>query len=314
MQKKLISLFVSTFNEEGNIQEVYDRISSAMLPLSSYDYEMVFYDNDSQDGTQMLIRGLCERDARVKAIFNSRNYGIPRSTYNALTALSGDAAISLSGDLQTPPEMIPQFIKYWEEGYPVVFGQKTKSHNSLLDWTMRRLYYRIIRFLSDTPHYDQVTGFGLFDRKVVDTVIKNRDVNTLSRHLIPDLGFKVKLVEYTQDKRKYGRSSFSLFGKFTFGIMSICTTSRKPLSLMTMFGFFSACFSFLVGLLYLIIKLLNWGSFMMGQAPVLIGVFFLGSVQLFCLGLIGEYVGLIIERMRFQNMPLVIEEERINFG
>ena len=313
MHRKLISICVATFNEVDNVVGIYSRISKSIESLSAYDFEIIFYDNDSQDDTRKLIRELCDKDKRVKAIFNSRNYGPGRSSRNALMATRGDVVISVAGDQQDPPELIPEFIRHWEQGYPVVFGQKTSSENKRFDWFARSFFYWVIKRLSDTPPLSQVTGFGLLDRSVVDVLNKMRDSETPIRYLIPDLGFRVKLIPYVQDRREKGRSSYNLYKRLSFGILAICISSRKPLRFMTISGFLFSVTSLLIGMVYLVYKLLNWNSFSAGAAPLLIGVFFIGSVQLFCLGLIGEYVGIITEGLRSKGRPMVVEDERINF-
>lgn len=313
MGRKKISICIGTFNEEGNIEAAYARTTEVMRDLSDYDYEILFSDNDSKDKTRELIRGLAAKDPRVKAIFNSRNFGPDRSGRNMINNATGDAVVVMPCDMQDPPEMIPEFVRYWEEGFPVVMGQKESSENGPIDRFLRKIYYDIIDKLSEIPQQKQVTGFGLFDRQVVFELSRNNDTETAMRHLLADLGFRTKLIPYTQAKRTAGKSSYNLYRFIDFGILSVCSTSRKPLFLMTMVGCFASAISFAIGLVYLIYKLIFWDSFAVGSTPVLIGVFFLGSVQLFCLGLIGEYIGIMSERIKSQHRPLVTEDERINF-
>ncbi|MEG1517378.1 MAG: glycosyltransferase family 2 protein [Raoultibacter sp.] len=313
MDKKKISICIGTFNEEGNVENAYERVTAVMQALPAYDYEILFSDNDSQDNTRPLIRELAAKDKRVKAIFNSRNFGSGRSGRNMINNSTGDGVVVMPCDLQDPPEMIPDFVKYWEEGYPVVMGQKAESKNNAFDRFLRKTYYAIIDYFSEVPQVKQVTGFGLFDRCVIDELARTNDTETSMRHLIADLGYRTKLLPYTQAKRTAGKSSYNLYRFVDFGIMSLCSTSRKPLFMMTMLGCIASCISFLIGIVYLVYKLVFWDSFVAGSTPVLIGVFFLGSVQLFCLGLIGEYIGIISERLKSSVRPLVTEDERINF-
>lgn len=313
MERRKISICIGTYNEEGNVENAYARTTAVMRELLEYDYEILFSDNDSKDKTRELIRELAGKDRHVKAIFNSRNFGPGRSGRNMINNATGDAVVVMPCDMQDPPEMIPDFIKYWQEGYPVVMGQKESSENGVFDRFLRKIYYGIIDKLSEVPQQKQVTGFGLFDRSVICDLSRSNDTETSMRHLLADLGYRTKLLPYTQAARTAGKSSYNLYRFIDFGILSMCSTSRKPLYLMTMMGCVAAAISFVIGLVYLIYKLVFWESFAAGSTPVLIGVFFLGSVQLFCLGLIGEYVGIMSERVKSQNRPLVTEDERINF-
>jgi glycosyltransferase involved in cell wall biosynthesis len=310
---KTITVAIPTFNEEKNVREAHRRVQAVMQEMSGYDYEIIFFDNDSTDGTRQIIRDICAEDAHVKAIFNSRNFGVERSSFNALAAANGDAYICIMADLETPPEKIPEFVKHWEEGYPVVFGQKVRSDKGRIDDLKRRFYYFAVNKLSDYQLYRHVTGFGLFDRKVIDAIVQLKDPEGASRYVIPELGFRAMLVPYEQGVRKHGKSSYSMYKSISFGIESICRNSQKPLHIMTVAGFGIAVLSLLIGLVYLILKLLLWDSFSAGFAPLLIGVFFLGAIQIFCIGLIGEYVSIISERQRSGQKAPVIEDERINF-
>jgi hypothetical protein len=230
-----------------------------------------------------------------------------------LQAAKGDAYISVMADLETPPELIIEFVRYWKEGYSVVFGEKTQSNKGKLDKAFRRFYYWATGSLSDFPLLGQVTGFGLFDRTAIDAILRLKDPESSSRHVIPELGFRTKLVSYSQPRRRHGRSGFGLYQSIAFGIESICRTSRKPIRLMTLIGFLTALICFLIGGIYLILKLLNWDSFSIGFAPILIGVFFIGAIQLFSIGIIGEYVAIVAVRQRSEKRAAVIEDDRINF-
>ena len=314
MIKRLISVCAGTYNEEDNIEFAWQRITAVMKDLDNYEYEIIFSDNDSKDNTRKLLRELCQRDSHVKAIFNSRNFGPSRSGMNMITASNGDAVIVLPADMQDPPELIPEFIKYWEEGYPLVLGQREGSANSRVDRGLRSIYYSIIDRFSDVPQKRQVSGFGLYDRSVINKLDEINDYNTDIRFQLADLGYRTKLIPYEQSKRKYGKSSYNWYRFFDFGLISLLSTSRKPLRIMTMLGLVASLVFFFIGVFYLIAKLIFWDNFIAGSAPILIGVFFIGSVQVLFLGMLGEYIGLIDARIRSRGHPYVVEDERINFN
>ncbi len=308
---KKISICVPCYNEEGNIELVYQRIKKILEMMPNYEYEIIFGDNCSIDSSKEILKKLALENRKVKVIFNNRNFGAVRSANNILFSAEGDAVIAIPCDLQEPPEMIPQFIEEWERGNLVVWGQKTKSRERKIKYACRKLYYKIIQFFSDIPQYEQVTGFGLMDKTVVD-VIKGLDEPDMSiRHLVAELGYPVKLLPYTQEVRKNGKSSYNLQRYFDFAIISLTRTSTVPLHLITIFGFFCALVSLVFGIIYLVYKLLYWNAFSVGIAPMLIAVFFFGSIQLFSIGFIGEYIGVILTKVT--KRPLVTEKERINF-
>lgn len=308
---KKISVCIPTYNEEDNVIPAYEKVSEVLKSLNSYDYEIIFEDNDSRDKTQEIIRGVCKDDKKVKAIFNESNYGPTRSNKNCLYNSSGDAIITLPCDLQEPPEMIPEFVSFWEQGNKVVWGQKTGSEENKVKFFLRKVYYSIIRSFSEVEQYNQTTGFGLMDREVIESIKKYDDLKISYRHLIPELGYHVKLVPYTQRKRQHGKSSYSISRYYDFAITSFVRTSLKPIRIVTLIGGIVALLSLIVGFVYLVLKLLFWKMFAAGQAPIVISVFFLGAVQLFVTGILGEYIGIITERIT--KRPFVIEKERINF-
>jgi len=305
-----ISILTPCFNEEENIDELYERISAAMQGLN-YEYEHIFIDNASRDRTVEKIRALAKKDKRVKAILNARNFGHIRSPYHALLQCDGDAVIGMASDLQDPPERIPEFIRKWEEGYKVVIGVKTKSQESGLFYFLRTLYYRVLRSLSDVELIEHYTGFGLYDRQIIDILRDLNDPYPYFRGLIADIGFPIARIEFTQPRRKRGISKNNFYTLYDMAMLGLTGYTKIPLRLAAMLGFFSSALSFLVGLAYLIYKLLFWQQFTLGSAPVVIGLFFLGSVQLFFLGIVGEYIGAIYTQV--MHRPLVIEKERINF-
>jgi polyisoprenyl-phosphate glycosyltransferase len=307
---KKISIVTPCFNEEDNVLELYNRIKQVMKGLA-YDYEYIFIDNASTDHTVETLRTLAAQDKRVKVIINTRNFGHVRSPYHALLQTSGDAVIGMASDLQDPPEKIPEFIHKWEEGYKVVIGVKTSSQESSLLYLIRSMYYRVLRSLSDVRLIDNFTGFGLYDRKVVEILREFHDPYPYFRGLIADIGFDIAKIEFDQPRRKRGISKNNFYTLYDLAMLGVVSYTKVPLRLAAMFGFFSGAMSFLVGLVYLIYKLIDWKNFSLGLAPVIIGLFFLGSVQLFFLGIVGEYIGQIYTLS--VRRPLVIEKERINF-
>jgi glycosyltransferase involved in cell wall biosynthesis len=305
-----ISIVTPCFNEEENVLELYERIKKVMGNYQ-YDYEHIFIDNASTDRTVELIRTLTQQDKHVKAILNTRNFGHIRSPYYGILQGTGDAVIMLASDLQDPPERIPDFIQKWEEGYKVVIGVKTKSHESGVFYLLRTLYYRILHRLSDVDLIEHFTGFGMYDQQVVQILRDLNDPYPYFRGLIADIGFSIARIEFTQPRRKRGVTKNNFYTLYDMAMLGMTGYTKIPLRVAAMFGFFTALMSFLVGLVYLVYKLLFWQQFSLGSAPIVIGLFFLGSVQLFFLGIVGEYIGAIYTQV--MKRPLVIEKERINF-
>ena len=309
---KHISIMTPCYNEEGNIENIYKAVKEQFQMLPQYTYEHIFIDNCSTDHSREILRKLAGKDKNVKVILNARNFGPNRSgTYGMLQG-TGDALICIVCDLQDPPEMIPKFLEKWEEGYKVVMGQKTQSKENPLMFQVRKLYYKIMNYLSETEQLSNVTGYGLFDREVLDMIKWMDDPDPYIRGLITQLGYKWCLVEYTQQERKVGKSSYNFSKYFDFAITGLTHVSKKPLRVVTMFGFIMSGISFGIALIYLVMKLIHWYDFNMGTAPILIGIFLLGSIQLAVSGVIGEYIGAILTRIT--KRPMVIEEERINFN
>jgi glycosyltransferase involved in cell wall biosynthesis len=307
---KKISIVTPCFNEAENVEELCQRIRKIMESLD-LDYEHILIDNASVDATVKILKSLASHDARIKIIVNTRNFGHIRSPYYGLLQGSGDAVIIMASDLQDPPEMISEFIKKWEEGYKVVVGVKTHSEEFGLFYFLRSLYYSVLRKLSDIQLIDNFTGFGLYDRQVVEILRKFDDPYPYFRGLIADIGFEYARIEFSQPKRKRGISKNNLYTLYDMAMLGVTSYTKVPLRLATLVGFLSAMFSFLIGLAYLIYKLVDWQNFSLGLAPVVIGLFFMGSVQLFFLGIVGEYLGSIYTLA--VRRPLVIEKERINF-
>lgn len=307
---KKISVVTQCFNEEENVEELHERIQKAMQGFD-YEYEHIFIDNASTDKTVEKIRTIIKKDKRVRAILNTRNFGHIRSPYHALLQADGDAVVSMASDLQDPPERIPEFIKKWEEGSKVVIGVKTKSQEAGLFYLLRTLYYRVLRGLSDVELIEHFTGFGLYDQQVIRILRQLGDPYPYFRGLIADIGFPIARIEFEQPRRKRGVTKNNFYTLYDMAMLGITGYTKVPLRLATMLGFASSVVSFVIGLIYLVYKLVDWQNFSLGLAPVVIGLFFLGSVQLIFLGIVGEYIGAIYTQV--MHRPLVIEKERINF-
>lgn len=305
-----ISVVTPCFNESGNLQELYDRIKSAVEALP-YEYEHILIDNASTDGTVEVLRGLAAKDQHVKVILNTRNFGHIRSPFHGLLQASGDAVIAMASDMQDPPERIPEFVRKWEEGFKVVVGVRSRSQELGLFFFLRSMYYRVLRTLSDVELIDNFTGFGLYDKKVIEILRQCNDPYPYFRGLIADLGFEYAQVAFDQPRRQRGLSKNNLYTLYDLAMLGVTSYTKIPLRLATMLGFLSAAVSFVVGLVYLVYKLIDWPNFSLGLAPVVIGLFFLGSVQLLFLGIVGEYIGSIYTLAI--RRPLVVEKERINF-
>lgn len=308
---KLVSIVLPCYNEEGNVEEIYRQICAVIRDLPRYRYEFIFIDNDSRDRTQAILRDLAARDRRVKVIFNSRNFGALRSHYHAILKASGDAVITIMSDLQEPPALIRDFLAKWEEGYKIVAGVLKGRKEPFPMVAIRNFYYRLISRLSDTTLLANFTGFGLIDRQVLEVLRRIKDPNPYYRGLIAEVGFDAATVEYVQQKRHSGRTSTNLYYLFGLAMLGITNYSKVPLRLATMVGFLSATVSLLIAFGYFIYKLIYWQSFSLGVAPIVIGFFFFSSLQLFFLGIVGEYIGAI--HTNVLNRPLVIEKETINF-
>ena len=288
-----------------------ERVGAVMAKHPEYQYEQIFIDNASTDQTVVRLREIASRNHRVKVILNARNFGYIRSHYYAILQACGDAVVVMASDLQEPPEMIHEFIQKWEEGFLAVAGIKTASLENPFIFFMRGIYYRLIRMSSSVDLLEQFTGFGLYDRKVMEILRNLHEPYPYFRGLVSDIGFPVAKVPYTQAARVHGKTSSNFFMLFDVAMLGFTNYTKIPLRMATLLGFFAAGMSLLVGLGYLVAKLVFWNSFTAGMAPVLIGLCFLGSVQLLFLGIIGEYVGSIFTYV--QNRPLVVEKERINF-
>ena len=308
---KLISVVTPCYNEEENVEILYQAIKEIFKQLPQYRYEHIFIDNASHDRTISILKQIAEKDKNIKVIINSRNFGHIRSPYYGILQANGDAVIFIVADLQDPPDKINAFIKKWEEGYKIVIGVKPKSEESLLMFTIRRLGYYWIGRIADIKLIKNFTGFGLYDKKIIDILRSYDDPYPYFRGMIADIGFDVAEIPYQQPERKFGITKNNFYTLYDIGMLGITSYSKVPLRLATMIGFFLASISFVLSLVFLILKLLFWNRFNAGMAPILIGLFFFSSIQLFFIGLLGEYISSI--NTRVMKRPLVIEKERINF-
>ncbi len=309
---KLISVVSPCYNEEGNVVVLTDRVRELFAELPQYRYEHIIIDNNSTDGTVAELREIAARDKNVKVIVNARNFGHIRSPQHALMEAQGDAVVVLLSDLQDPPEMIKEFLSEWEAGWPIVVAIKTTSEESGMMFAIRSAYYKSIARLTNVQVFEHFTGFGLYDRKVMDILRRDfRDPNPYFRGQIAEIGLPSKTIPYNQKRRTRGITKNNWYTLYDMAMLGITNLSKVPLRAVIFFGFVCALLSLLAGFVYLIAKLLFWNHFELGLAPTMIGLFFLGSVQLVSLGIIGEYVGSIHSIV--QNRPLVTEKERINF-
>ncbi len=308
---KTVSLFTPCYNEEGNIRELYEAVCKVMDSLPQYRFEYVLIDNASTDRTVEILREICAQDPRVKVIVNQKNFGPGRSGCYGFLQTTGDVSICFAADFQDPPELIPEFLAKWEAGAKVVWGRKDGDEEHGLIKICRKLYYSIIQMFSDEKQYANVSGYGLYDREVMNLIAEVADPIPNFRHLIADFGYEVAFVDYVKPNRKKGHSSYNFWRYYNTAMDSLVSTSTTPLRIITLFGFLFSVLSFCIGFVYLILKLVFWNSFSMGQAPILIGMFFLGSVQVFFIGILGEYIGSVVTRVK--RRPMVVEKERINF-
>ena len=308
---RLISIVTPCYNEEENVREVYKQVKQVFDDLEDYTYEYIFIDNASKDKTVAILREIAKNDKRVKVIVNTRNFGHIRSPYYAILQTKGDAVISIVADLQDPPYLIKEFIRKWEEGYMVVMGIKKRSEESRIIFGLRKLYYRVLRRLSNIDLVEQYTGFGLYDRQVVEILRDLDDPYPYFRGLIADIGFESAKIEYVQPIRKRGITKNNFYTLFDIAMLGMASYSKVPLRLATMLGFVLAVINLLVAIFYLVYKIIFWESFSLGIAPLVVGLFFFASVQLLFIGIVGEYVGFI--HTQVLKRPLVIEKERINF-
>jgi len=309
--QKTLTILTPCYNEEPNVREVYLRVRAAVAAAGDYRYEHIFIDNASTDNTLGELKAVATQDKNVKVIRNTRNFGHIRSPMHGLYQSSGDAVIGIAADLQDPPEMIVDLVRKWEEGYPVVITVKaTSDENGLMYW-VRKKYYRLVNRLSGVETYENFTGFGLFDRKVVEIIKQMNDPYPYFRGIIAEIGMKRFEIPYHQPVRKHGVTKNNFYSLYDMAMLGITNLSKVPLRLVTFSGFVGALVSVLVSLGYFVYKLAFWNNFSVGIAPLVIGIFFFMSIQMLFMGIVGEYIGTIYTLV--QNRPLVVEQERINF-
>ncbi len=312
--KKHISVLTPCFNEQGNVGPLSKAVAKVFEKLPQYTYEHIFIDNDSSDDTVKILKEIAKNDSNVKVILNARNFGHIRSPFYGMLQCKGDAVISLVSDFQDPPELIEEFLKKWEEGYKIVIGIKNKSRENPLMFAVRKFFYNLLSKASEGNGESPVknfTGFGLYDQQFISVLRTLEDPYPYFRGLITELGFNRYEIPYTQPQRASGKTKNNFFTLYDMAMLGFTNHSKLPLRLSAFIGFFSAVISFLVALGYFVYKLIFWDNFQVGMAPLVIGVFFFSSVQLFFIGIIGEYIGAIHTQIR--KRPLVIEKERINF-
>lgn len=308
---KTVSVVCGCFNEEGNVREVYERVRDAVSAAGDYRYEHIFIDNASRDHTWRELLALAAADKNVKIIRNARNFGHIRSPMHAIYQATGDAVICIVSDLQDPPEMIVEMLHKWEEGYSVVIGIKEAAEEHPVMFWIRQKYYRLVNRLSGIDTIENFTGFGLYDRKVVDLVKQFDDPYPYFRGMIAEIGLPRFEIPYRQPLRKRGLTKNNLYSLYDMAMLGITNLSKVPLRLVTFSGFACALLCVFVSLGYLIYKLLFWSRFSAGLAPLVIGVFFVMSLQMIFIGVVGEYIGTI--HTLVQRRPLVVEQERVNF-
>lgn len=309
---KKISVMVPCYNERENVVPLSEAIISQFTEhLPQYDYELVFIDNCSTDGTRDLLRELCAGNPRIKAIFNAKNFGQFNSPFHGMLQTTGDCTVTMCADFQDPPELIPQLVHEWEQGHKIVSAVKKTSRENPVMRFFRTIYYKMLKKMSNVDIIEHFTGFGLYDASFLDVLRELKDPIPFLRGIVSELGYHIKLLPYEQQKRRAGKTHNNFFTLYDAAMLSFTSYTKTGMRIATFFGFIISAISLLIAFVYLILKLVNWDNFQMGNAPILIGVFVLGGIQLFFIGLLGEYIMSINTRM--MNRPLVIEEERINF-
>lgn len=309
---KKISILIPCFNEEENVVPMSRAISELFEgELKQYKYELVFIDNDSKDNTRKLLRQICAENPNVKAIFNAKNFGQFNSPYYGMLQTTGDCTIAMVCDFQDPVELIPQYIKEWENGYKIVIGIKKTSKESKIMYTLRSMYYKMIKKFSDVEQIEHFTGSGLYDKSFIEVLRDLDDPTPFLRGIVAELGYKRKEIPYEQPKRRAGKSHNNFYTLYDAAMLSVTSYTKIGLRIATIAGAILSGISVLIALVYLVMKLIWWDRFVAGMAPILIGMFLLGAIQIFFIGFLGEYILTINQRM--MKRPLVIEEERINF-
>ena len=307
---KKISVLTPTYNEEENIVLLYEKIKDEFKGLN-YDYEHIIIDNNSSDNTISIIKKLCQNDKNLKLIVNNKNYGHLNSPYYGLLQTSGDATILIAADFQDPPELIPKYLELWEKGHKVILAQKNHSDENFLIKNVRKFYYKFLSKISDTNLTVNTTGSGLFDRSIINLLKKIDDPIPYLRGLVCELEGDIKLLKFDQPKRILGKTKNNFFSLIDVGLLGLVKHSKIPLRLMVIFGMLASIVSIFVSIIFLFYKLFYWDSFELGVAPIIVGLFFISAIQIFLLGLLGEYISVLLSHTR--KLPLVIEKERFNF-
>ena len=307
---KKISIVTPTFNEEANIEKLCREIREEIKKLD-YDYEHIVIDNCSTDKTIDKLREIASKDKNVKVIINSRNYGHIKSPFHGMLQSNGDACILMVSDFQEPIDLIPKYINKWESGSKIVLGEKIASDENNFMFSLRKLFYYFLNKISEIKLSTNTTGTGLFDKEVINRLKKINDPYPYFRGLISEIGFEIETIKFHQPLRQFGITKNNFFTLYDLAMLGIVKHSRMPLRFMTLLGFIASFGCLLVAIVYFILKLIFWSSFTLGSAPTLIGIFAISSIQIMLLGLLGEYIGIILLHQR--NMPLVVEKERINF-
>lgn len=307
---KKISILIPCYNEEENVVGISEAVIKELEKMQNYDYEIVFIDNCSTDRTRELITELCSENNKIKAIFNYKNFGQFNSPYYGLQQTTGDCTILLCADFQDPVDMIPKFVNEWENGYKIVIGIKNKSQENKIMYFLRSCYYKVIKKMAETEQIEHFTGFGLYDKDFIEVLKELDEPTPFLRGIVAELGFKRKEIPYEQAKRKAGKTHNNFYSLYDAAMLSFTSYTKGGLRIATFVGILTAIISFLIGIIYLVLKLIYWDRFVAGTIPILIGMCFLGSVQLFFIGFLGEYILAMNSRLR--KRPLVIEEKRIN--
>lgn len=309
---KKISVTIPNYNDEKSVRLMYERLTKVFSgQLPQYDYEIIYVDDCSPDNTREEIRKVCAADKHVKAVFNARNFGFTRNVFASLLYGDGDATFMLFGDLQDPPELLPKFVAEWEAGHKVVVGQKTKSEEPWLMYSLRTLYYSIIGHLADSKQIQHFNGFGLYDRAFIDVMRQIDDPTPYLKGLVAEFGMDIKIIQYEQAKSLRGKSGFNFLKSYDLAMLGITSYTKILMRIATFIGAALGVFSALLAIFVLISKLLNWNAYPYGTAAILIGVFFIGAVQLFFMGILGEYILSI--NTRSMRRPLVVVGEKINW-
>lgn len=311
MNKKIITIVSPTYNEEDNVLLFYSRVEEVTKNIKNYQFEYLFIDNASTDKTASILKNIAKQDKKVKLIINTRNFGHIRSPYWGIIQSQGDATIYLASDLQDPPELIPQFIDAWEKGFKVVLGVKPESKLNFINHQLRKAYYLFLNKISNVSIVKNSTGFGLYDREVLNEVRKINDPYPFLRGIIAELGYEVKQILFLQERRNAGHTKNNFYTLYDIGILGIISHSITPVRIASLVGFLVGSLSFIFALIFTILKLIYWNSFPLGISPIIIGMFFMFGLILIFIGFLGEYIGSI--HTYLQKRPIVVEKERINF-